>query len=445
MLSDMSSGRVNTSYGDRPKSNSSNRPCSAIVLCNSLTGLATVRSLADAGIAVYAYLFDDCGALAWSRYGNKVDASHLSDAELIAIIQEHAKHLSRTANPQADSRPVVLPTSDAHALLLAEHRAQLEPHCRIASTTHAALSAIVRKDLLYQTAQRCGVAVVPSIASPLMHELEAWSLQNSGPYLLKPVYEAMRESSLKVKNCVLQTRQDLLDFVHLHGSHLLVIQQLLWGGDGEIYDAYGCCDAQGRVLTMASHRRIRQYPQHLGTTVYGEIPAQISAVEKLIFEPTERLLASRCYQGIFGIEWLHESKTNRWYLIDFNARPFTTIGHLNDCGLNLPALAYADLCGTDLSHLPARPKLKHLRWVNFPRDIARRRNRSTVGAEPLVVWLKSLLQARSFGYWRWTDPGPSLYKLIEMGKQLLRNAIQRHHPDAKSISHAPANTQAIGS
>ena len=58
------------------------------------------------------------------------------------------------------------------------------------------------------------------------------------------------------------------------------------------------------------------------------------------------------------IEWLLERDTGRFYVIDFNARPFMSLGHLTDCGLNLPALTYAELIGQLPEHLPLVPALR---------------------------------------------------------------------------------------
>ena len=129
-----------------------------------------------------------------------------------------------------------------------------------------------------------------------------------------------------------------------YGTDSIIIQRMIQGGDGFIFDTYGYSDRTGQILTMASHRRLRQNPSNFGSTSFGEIPSQLSTeAERSIFAATERLLGHIKYHGIFGIEWLLEQSTGKFYLIDFNARPFTSIGHLADCGMNLPALTYAEL------------------------------------------------------------------------------------------------------
>ena len=84
---------------------------------------------------------------------------------------------------------------------------------------------------------------------------------------------------------------------------------------------------------------------------------------------TEQFFNTVKFNGIFGIEWLREETTGAFYLIDFNARPFLTIGHLYDCGVNLPLLAYRELTGQSLADVKPRPAVQRKRWVYISNDI----------------------------------------------------------------------------
>ena len=44
------------------------------------------------------------------------------------------------------------------------------------------------------------------------------------------------------KNLLLETREQLLSYVRSHGTESLVIQRMIRGGDGNIFDCYGLCD-----------------------------------------------------------------------------------------------------------------------------------------------------------------------------------------------------------
>src|SRR6185437_2658604 len=101
----------------------SQAPVPAIVLCNTATGIATVRALAECGVEVHAFVFRAEDPLLDSRYARKIPCYNLQNDELIEFLLKYAGRLG--------NRPAVLPTSDSHALLLAKHAATLTPHCRI--------------------------------------------------------------------------------------------------------------------------------------------------------------------------------------------------------------------------------------------------------------------------------------------------------------------------
>jgi len=184
------------------------------------------------------------------------------------------------------------------------------------------------------------------------------------------------------------------------------------------------CDRDGQVRSISTHRRLRQFPPNLGTTTFGEIPANAGAGgDELMMAQTLTLLSHVRYHGIFGIEWLRERETGRYCLIDFNARPFTSIGHLRDCGVNLPWLGYRDLIGDDLSDEPLYPVLKHRYWLEFHRDCRSKYDRwhpLHSGMTPPVC--PPLWRVSSFAYWDWRDPGPIAQKLMEMASSAMRFA-----------------------
>jgi predicted ATP-grasp superfamily ATP-dependent carboligase len=386
-----------------------------IVLCNTVTGIATVRALAESGVEVHAFVFHPDDPLHDSRYATKVSCDHLlkDDAGLIRFVIHYARKLG--------NRPVVLPTGDAHALLLAKHFAELDPYCRVWQLPHDDLRRMVNKTMLYQAAQAAGVPVIPSLSTPTLAEVGEWSRHNQGPYILKPGYEGLGSCKLNGKNLVLEGREQLLAYVRSQGADSLVIQQMIRGGDGNIFDCYGLCDRNGRVVCLTSHHRIRQYPPDFGATSIGEIPAPLpTQQEEFLFAATERLFNRVRFHGIFGIEWLRDEKTGAFYLIDFNARPFLTIGHLRDCGVNLPLLAYRDLIGESLEDIEPRPVVKRKRWVYITKDLDTFRMLRASRRMSVVPWLMSVASCRSFAYASFRDPMPGLRSLLQIAERVVR-------------------------
>jgi predicted ATP-grasp superfamily ATP-dependent carboligase len=215
---------------------------------------------------------------------------------------------------------------------------------------------------------------------------------------------------------------------------------MIRGGDGNIFDCYGLCDRDGQVISLTSHQRLRQFPPDFGATSYGEIPAALpSKDEQFLFSATERLLNLVRFHGIFGIEWLRDVSTGAFYLIDFNARPFLTIGHLRDCGVNLPILAYRDLTGQSLQGVDPRPPVGRKRWVYVSKDIDTWREIRSQGRLGMFAWLMSLATCRSFAYLSWDDPRPGVYSVLNIVSRAFRFAFRSHRAPAVV---APADSDA---
>lgn len=384
-----------------------------LVLSRAGTGLATIRGLADGGAQITAAIFKKSEPLRYSFCCDVIDLSQVStDQELMDWLISYG---------QQQVEPLVLiPSSDEHALLLAKNREQLKSYYLLWQNDHHTLTQIINKNRLYLLAEKAGVPVIPAINEPSLEEVTTWAASNPAPYFIKPFYEGNRECKLTRKNLVLASVNELNDYVKNNSAQALIIQRLIQGGDGYIFDTYGLCDEKGELITIASHRRWRQYPPDRGTTSFGEIPGtQDSAAEALMFEQTQRLLSSIKYHGIFGIEWLLDKNTGVYYVIDFNARPFTSVGHLHSCGLNLPLLAYQDLVGENLSHVEIEPQLRHKYWIDLLLDLWSLQDKLDARTISIRAWLKTVLRCRSSAYCSWKDPGPGFYRSLIIIKLLI--------------------------
>jgi predicted ATP-grasp superfamily ATP-dependent carboligase len=317
-------------------------------------------------------------------------------------------------------KPVVFPTNDRTALMLTRHRDALQDTCIIWNNTYELMASLVQKDLLYRIASSKGVPVPPSIVEPDVQALRDWCADYPPPYLAKPYYESIQDSVIQTKNMLFSSANDMLDFVAQNGSTATIIQQMIVGGDGWVFDCYGLCDANGKIRTLASHKRIRQNPPNFGVTSYGEIPGIPAGLkEEAIFDLTHKLLSGVGYHGIFGVEWLQCRKTKKLFLVDFNARPFLTVGHVRDCGLNLPLLAYREMLDGIDEDFPMMPPLKHKFWIACSRDINTVVKLRGPDRPNSLTWIRSLLQARSFAVWKLRDPLPFFDSLATLLRQTI--------------------------
>lgn len=400
-----------------------------LVLAFTGTGLAVVRCLATSGARIYAAVFPQTGTGRETRVSR-----HCKSIELDFYPSDQQTLLSwlLAFAGQLGERPLLLTTSDQTALFLAANREVLAEGYEIPSNTYEALLRIISKDGLYRAALEAGVPIPATLIEPTLEELSAWCETIHPPYIAKPFFAAVEGCSITGKNRVFTSISDIQDWARQSGTGKTIIQQMLACGDGHVYDAYGYCDRQGNVLTLASHRRLRQYPSHTGATSFGEIPAsQDSRLEEEFFQLTRQLLAKLRYHGIFGIEWMQDRETGRLYLADFNARPFSSIGHLADCGLNLPLLAYLEYANPSAIRISPRPPLRHLFWTDFNCDIRGFRHLRHETGESWLDFIRQTAGCRSFAFFSMRDPLPGLARLaglVEIAYGFIRPRQKRARP-----------------
>jgi D-aspartate ligase len=385
----------------------------AIVLTRALTGLATVRSLGQAGVPVHVVYFDPADPVRFSRHVRSAvwfDESVRGPDALVECIEQMARRIGKS--------PPLFPTSDRDALLLANHRDRLASVVRLWATAAPRLHEIVSKNLLYRCARARSLPLIPDCAGPHRDDYERWANVQPGPYIVKPNPTLPNARAFSRKNYIVADAAALLACVDEYGSANVVAQRVVAGGDGYIFDTYGLTSESGALLTIASHRRWRQCAPDYGATSLGEIPVRgMDGVEAKLFEHTSRLLDGLGFHGIFGIEWLMDRDSGEFYVIDFNARPFLSIGHLTDSGMNLPHLAYLDLVG-QLPPLERTPVLRHMFWVDLLRDLDARAAQAPAARLRLPQYLAQLMRCRSFGYLSVSDPLPAIARAAELLRRI---------------------------
>ncbi len=384
------------------------RSGAAIIIGSNDTALNTARCLFDARIDVHLVYTTKEGLAPYTRAARTNALTSLAHDEggFVDWLLPYASQLRH--------KPVLIPCGDRDALIVARHRDRLSDVFHLWDNELTDLLTIISKDRLSFRASQLGIAQPPMLVSPGIDQLAEWTTTTGPPYIVKPYYLGVEGTERVGKNRVFESATELRHFVRQGGSESLIIQKLIRGGDGLVYDCYGLCGRNHLIVTMATHRRIRQHPRDRGVTCYGEIPAALqNGGDQRIFDLTKKLLGGLRYHGIFGIEWIEDQESGEFFLLDFNARPFITIRHLKDCGLNLPLLAYDELIGGDVGAFPMTPALKHKYWIDVLADARTFRELSRIGRLSWGQWLLSIARCRSFAIFSARDLTPSLMRVAQ--------------------------------
>lgn len=192
-------------------------------------------------------------------------------------------------------------------------------------------------------------------SAPRMYPLSQIGVSDY-PILLKPAIGSGSRGIIR-----LFSSKDFTDEVQkiIHKEAYLA-QELLPDGK-EVHGAFFLCDS-GRVVGAYTHKRIRTVPEEGGVTVLS----QMDNDQKLISQGSQ-LLEEVGWSGLIMLEYLYDSKTNSYKLIEANPRLWGSI-MLSEFGGAYLLTNYVRLCLCVPCKIPVINTDHLIRWF-FPMDI----------------------------------------------------------------------------
>jgi D-aspartate ligase len=296
-------------------------------------------------------------------------------------------------------RPVLFYEEDAQVLFVSRHRERLAQAFRFVIADAQLVEDLLDKGRFQQLAERfefpvpagrrfkpafvdptdVGVAF-PLIVKPLTR-LEPW---NNVFGLRKAIYveNAQALRSLWPQLCAVRLE--------------LLAQEFIPGAEERI-ESYHCyVDERGGIAGEFTGRKIRTYPVCYGHTSALEI-TDADDVRRNGRAIVERLALT----GVAKLDFKRDPRGDL-RLLEINPR-FNLWHHAGAvAGVNIPALVYADLVGTQ------RPPVAHaragVRWCRMWKDLPAAR----AGGMPLRGWLPWALDCEAKSTLSWDDPMPLL-------------------------------------
>jgi D-aspartate ligase len=362
----------------------------------NVTGYGIIRALRRAGGAVHAVREGPNQFAVATRLCASVKAIPQGDGEVDSIIE-----LLR----RIGGRPVLFPTSDRYAALIAHARDRLEPHARFHWVDPDTLWSTADKGRADQICREAGIPV--PVAHVTTTEDTATSVARIAKYpcILKPVDSVGIGLPGGAKNLVIANSTELESFLDRYPTLLgrVIVQEVIEGSDDSIVQCVVLISGErSSPVAIATMRKLRQYPPGFGMTCFGRTEI-LPEVEGL----TMSFLSKIDWRGIAALEFKRSARDGRYYFIEMNPRLPWYNALLLDSGLNFPDLVSRDL-GSELGSAGPQRTSRIVHWLCFEHDMATflRRRREARGRS--LEWLRSLTRARSFAWFELGDPGPFL-------------------------------------
>jgi D-aspartate ligase len=305
-----------------------------------VNGLAAIRSLGRAGIAVVAIDHRASPLGFRSRYAQPVrvpDPAEDEDGFVAAV---------------AEVGPGVLfPTHDPPLNALARNRERLDGFL-FPFPSWDRLEAIQDKRHQLEAAVSAGVDIPETLYPSRAAEATGLPL----PVLVKPQHPDGFKRSFGKQAFRCETKAELERAYADAEPFGAMVQELVPGGDEELYSLGSYLREDGEPLGLFSGRKLKQVPPEIGTCRVGEAVWVQEVVDAGL-----RFLRGLGFHGISQVEFKRDPRDGRFKLMEINPRLWQWHGLAAACGVDLPLIAYRDLTGEQVA--PASANGSGKRWA----------------------------------------------------------------------------------
>ncbi len=363
------------------------------------TALAVARSLHRRGVRVVVALVAD-----WERpLGSRAIARYVVLPPAERPQAEFVAALRRTIADEAID--LILPITDGALARLAPHLDELRPHATIMCPDAGTIARLLSKEATEELARSLGVPVPRSIALP------PGGLGAPVP-LAFPLFAKTGDAGdeLYRLRARLEDAAALAAFVAGPDGQRrnLRLQEYAPGDDVGL----AVLARRGERVAAFQYRALRTEPAEGGMCVL----ARTEPVDPRMLAGAERMLRALAWEGVAQFDFRHDPATDRFVLLEINARFWGTTAVAVAAGMDFPWLLWTQLHGVEPEVPAAYRHGLRMRWLegDVRRLVERWRSRRQrrPGEPSMAREIGSFLAATRPGVgemvWSWRDPGPML-------------------------------------
>lgn len=309
-------------------------PPAVVVDVAWVNGLGAIRSLGRAGVPVIA-LDHRASALGFrSRYCLGLRSPHPGEQEerFVDFLAELGEVLGRPTP--------IFPTHDEGLRAIARGRERLEGRFLYPFPAWDTLGPIQSKRAQLEAAAAAGLAV-PETRHPRSTEEARTAAEELGyPVLVKPSEPVGFRQRFGRQAFRCETADEVAAAYERSQSFEPMVQELIPGGDEQLYTLGSYLDEAGEPLGLFSGRKLLQTPPGIGTCRLGEARWVQEVVDDGL-----ALLRTLRFHGLSQVEFKCDSRDRRFKLMEVNPRLWQWHSLAGACGVDFPCIAYSDLLG----------------------------------------------------------------------------------------------------
>lgn len=392
-----------------------------VLLGGEANALSVARELAARGTKVFAVGAEPT-CVRHSRRCEWIDLPPGGDAE--------ARFADFLLGPRSErfAGAVLLACSDAALQVLARHREALLRRYRLDLAHPPAQLAMLDKLETYQLARAAGVATPLFWAVESRADVRAIARELVFPLMVKPRLSHVFERHFGRKHVIVNDAAELsaaIDAASAAGVGVLLME-VIPGADDQLSSYYTYVDEEGAPLCHYTKRVVRRFPVGMGAAslhITGDVPE--------IVQPSLRLLRQAGVRGLANVEFKFDARDGRHKLIECNSRFTASNALVAASGLRLASFIYDRAAGRPAELVyDRRDAGRTMRLWDPIRDFAAYRQLRRAGRLTLWRWVRTVMHRQRFPYFAWSDPGPTISRLLKGGARAIGRSSNGLHGGA---------------
>jgi D-aspartate ligase len=316
-------------------------------------------------------------------------------------------------------RAVLFPTHDEFIWPIARHAEHLSAWYRIPFCGWEAMQRLYDKEEQLRAAWKVGVDTPKTVFVRSAADLEEGLREIPFPAIFKPVQSLAFKERFHRPVLEIPTPADV-EAVYARCDDLgtLMMQEVVPGGDEELYTVGSTLDAQSRPLAVFTGRKLRQHPRRFGTARLAE-----SVWSEELADAGIRLLTELGYHGVSQVEFKRDPRDGSYKLMEVNARHWLWHALAPACGVNLTLASYADAIGRPF--ISPRQSEDGRKWTLLFKETFDSLREIRHGEQSPQEWLSSLRGIKVDGVLAWDDPLPGALNAYRLARLVVQRRVAK--------------------
>jgi predicted ATP-grasp superfamily ATP-dependent carboligase len=321
-------------------------------------------------------------------------------------------------------RPILMPTTDAACIWVAENARALGDAFRVAAPEAAIVHTLCDKGRMHELARRNGVPTAQTLIPQSKDDVARFIAQAAFPVMVKETGGGRLRSRAGASKFIIQTPRELIELYAKAGdteNPNLMIQEFIPGEDW-MFDGY--FDDRSQCLFGMTGKKIRRFPVYTGVTSLG-----IAVPNEAVFRTTVDFMRAIGYRGILDIGYRWDLRDGQYRVLDVNPRIGCTFRLFAAGGLDVARALYLDLTGQTV---PATEPANGRKWLVEDFDFVSSLRMWREGSLSFRDWIRSLSGVDEAAWFALDDPLPFLMMPVADCCELFHwsrgQAAVRHQP-----------------